>query len=399
MNFFLLSLIKAAVVAFVLLTTLAYLQWVERKVIAHIQVRIGPSRVGPHGLMQPLADVIKLITKEDLIPPYVNKLLYLGAPFFAITMSLLSISVIPFGAGVRMFGDNTRMQLADLNIGVLFILAVSSMGVYGIALAGWASNNKYALLGGLRSSAQMISYELPLSMAVAAPLLLANTLSLRYIVEQQSGFYLGFIPRWSIFQTPMPQIFSFIIFLIAAFAETNRIPFDLPEAENELVAGYHTEYSSMKFAAFFMAEYSNMVTVCAMTTTLFLGGWLPLWPGAGGSNYVPTIVFLLAGAIALYHGLNPVRRRDGFTLPVVAVVFFLVAVVFLIPALRGALLPLFWFAAKTGVLLFVFIWIRGTLPRFRYDQLMAFAWKFMFPVAVLNLLVTGLMVALFPERF
>src|ERR1019366_7107964 len=241
MNFFLLSLIKAAVVAAVLLTTLAYLQWVERKVIAHIQVRMGPSRVGPHGLLQPLPDV--------------NKLLYLGAPFFAITMALLSISVIPFGAEIHIFGESTRMQLADLNIGILFVLAVSSVSVYGIALAGWASNNKYSLMGGLRSSAQMISYELPLSMAVAAPLLLANTLSLRHIVEQQSGYYLGFIPRWSIFQTPMPQIFSFIIFLIAAFAETNRVPFDLPEAENELVAGFHTEYSSMKFAAFFMAEY------------------------------------------------------------------------------------------------------------------------------------------------
>jgi NADH-quinone oxidoreductase subunit H len=395
MNFFLLSLIKAAVVAFVLLTTLAYLQWVERKVIAHIQVRIGPSRVGPHGLMQPLADVIKLITKEDLIPPYVNKFLYLAAPFFAITMALLSISVIPFGAEIHLFGDSTWMQLTDLNIGVLFILAVSSVGVYGIALAGWASNNKYSLMGGLRSSAQMISYELPLSMAVAAPLLLANTLSLRQIVQHQEGYYLGFIPHWSIFQTPMPQFFSFIIFLIAAFAETNRIPFDLPEAENELVAGYHTEYSSMKFAAFFMAEYSNMVTVCAMTTTLFLGGWLPLWPASGGSNFVPALVFLTSGAIALYHGLHPARRRDGFTLPVVAVVFFLLAVLFLVPALQGALLPLFWFAAKTGALLFLFIWIRGTLPRFRYDQLMAFAWKFMFPVAVLNLLVTGLMVALF----
>jgi len=395
MNFFLLSLIKAVVVAAVLLTTLAYLQWVERKVIAHIQVRMGPSRVGPHGLLQPLADVIKLITKEDLIPPYVNKFLYLAAPFFAITMALLSISVIPFGSQIHFPGGTTWMQLADLNIGILFVLAVSSVSVYGIALAGWASNNKYALLGGLRSSAQMISYELPLSMAVAAPLLLANTLSLRHIVEGQAGYYLGFIPRWSIFQTPMPQIFSFIIFLIAAFAETNRVPFDLPEAENELVAGFHTEYSSMKFAAFFMAEYSNMITVCAITTTLFLGGWLPLWPASAGSNYVPAIVFLLAGAISLYHGLNPARRLDRLTLPVVALVFFVIAAVFLIPVLKEALLPLFWFAAKTGALLFLFIWIRGTLPRFRYDQLMAFAWKFMFPVAVLNLLVTGLLVGLF----
>jgi NADH-quinone oxidoreductase subunit H len=395
MSFFLLSLIKAAVVAFVLLTTLAYLQWVERKVIAHIQVRMGPSRVGPHGLMQPLADVIKLITKEDLIPPYVNKFLYLAAPFLAITMALLSISVIPFGGGFRVFGDNTWMQLTDLNIGILFVLAVSSVGVYGIALAGWASNNKYSLLGGLRSSAQMISYELPLSLAVAAPLLLANTLSLRQIVERQADYYLGFIPRWNIFQGPMPQIFSFIIFLIAAFAETNRIPFDLPEAENELVAGYHTEYSSMKFAAFFMAEYANMVTVCSMTTSLFLGGWLPLWPVSLGSSYVPSIVFLGAGAVALYHGLNPVRRRDALTLPVVAAVFFLLAAIFLIPAGHAVLAPLFWFAAKTGTLLFLFIWVRGTLPRFRYDQLMGFAWKFLFPVAVVNLLVTGLMVAVF----
>src|ERR1035441_6886332 len=348
MNFFLLSLIKAAVVAAVLLTTLAYLQWVERKVIAHIQVRMGPSRVGPHGLLQPLADVIKLITKEDLIPPYVNKLLYLGAPFFAITMALLSISVIPFGAEIHIFGESTRMQLADLNIGILFVLAVSSVSVYGIALAGWASNNKYSLMGGLRSSAQMISYELPLSMAVAAPLLLANTLSLRHIVEQQSGYYLGFIPRWSIFQTPMPQIFSFIIFLIAAFAETNRVPFDLPEAENELVAGFHTEYSSMKFAAFFMAEYSNMITVCAITTLLFLGGWQPLFPVEYGSNFIPSILFALSGAIALYHGLNPARKLDRITLPVTAIVFFGIAALFLVPLAQPILMPLFWFAAKAG---------------------------------------------------
>src|SRR5436189_5049249 len=234
MEFFVISAIKAAVVAAVLLTTLAYLQWVERKVIAHIQSRLGPSRVGPHGLLQPLADVIKLITKEDLLPPYVNKFFYLLAPFLAVTMALLSISVIPFGSQINVFGYTTWMQLADLNVGVLFILAVSSMGVYGIALAGWSSNNKYSLLGGLRSSAQLISYELPLSLAVAAPLLLANTLSLREIVQAQSGFYWSFLPRWHIFQGPMPQIFSFVIFLIAGFAETNRVPFDLPEPETEL---------------------------------------------------------------------------------------------------------------------------------------------------------------------
>src|SRR5437016_2020022 len=307
MNFFLLSVIKAAVVAFVLLTTLAYLQWVERKVIAHIQVRLGPSRVGPHGLLQPLADVIKLITKEDLIPPYANKFVYLLAPFLAVTMSLIYISVIPFGAEIQVFGQPTWMQLTDLNVGILLILAVSSMGVYGIALGGWASNNKYSLIGGLRSSAQMISYELPLSLAIAAPLLSAGTLSLSGIAESQQGFYLGFIPHWAIFQMPFPQIFSFIIFMIAAFAETNRIPFDLPEAENELVAGFHVEYSSMKFAAFFMAEYANMVTVCSVATLLFLGGWAPLWPESLGSNLLAPAILALAGALCLYHGLNPAR--------------------------------------------------------------------------------------------
>src|SRR5512133_701156 len=281
-SFIVISLIKAAVIFAVLMTTLAYLQWVERKVIAHIQVRPGPYRVGPHGLLQPLADVIKLITKEDLVPPYVNKPLYLAAPFLAITMALLSISVIPFGPTIQVAGYQTMMQLTDLNIGVLFILAVSSMGVYGIALAGWSSNNKYALLGGLRSSAQMISYELPMSLAIAAPLLISNTLSLRELVErQQGGFW-----HWNLIHGG--QIVSFVIFVIAAFAETNRVPFDLPEAENELVAGFHTEYSSMKFASFFMAEYANIVTATCVATLLFLGGWMPPWPAQYGSSYVPT---------------------------------------------------------------------------------------------------------------
>ena len=395
MDYIWLTVIKAAVLAAVLMTTLAYLQWVERKVIAHIQGRLGPSRVGPHGLLQPLADVIKLITKEDLLPPYVNKFFYLLAPFLAVTMALITISVIPFGSQVTILGQTTWMQMTDLNVGVLFVLAVSSMGVYGIAIAGWASNNKYSLLGGLRSSAQLISYELPLSLALAAPLLLANTLSLREIVQAQSGFYFGFLPKWHIFQAPMPQIFSFVIFLIAGFAETNRVPFDLPEAETELVAGFHTEYSSMKFAAFFMAEYANMITVASMTTILFLGGWQPLFPESLGSNFVASGLLGLAGAVCLYHGLHPARRLDRFTLPVFAVIFFVLAAALLIPAVVAIFMPIFWFVAKTGLLLFVFIWIRGTLPRFRYDQLMGFAWKFLFPAAVLNLLVTGLMVALF----
>jgi NADH-quinone oxidoreductase subunit H len=392
MEFIVITLIKTAIVFAVLMTTLAYLQWVERKVIAHIQVRPGPYRVGPHGLLQPLADVIKLITKEDLIPPHVNKLLYLAAPFLAVTMALLSISVIPFGPTISVFGYQTWMQLTDLNIGVLFVLAVSSMGVYGIALAGWSSNNKYALLGGLRSSAQMISYELPMSLAIASPLLISNTLSLRELVEKQSGSILS----WNILHGPFPQIIAFVIFLIAAFAETNRIPFDLPEAENELVAGFHTEYSSMKFASFFMAEYANMITVSCMATLLFLGGWVAPWPAEYGSSLVPSIIFAIAGVVAIYHGMHPMNRQwDRYTFPVFGVIFLLIAAVFLLPVVQSWLLPLFWFAAKTGAILFAFIWIRGTLPRFRYDQLMGFTWKFLFPVAMLNLLVTGLLVAWF----
>jgi NADH-quinone oxidoreductase subunit H len=390
--FIVISVIKVVVVFAILMTVLAYLQWVERKVIAHIQVRPGPYRVGPHGLLQPLADVIKLITKEDLIPPHVNKPLFILAPFLAVSMALLSISVIPFGPEIEVAGYHTYMQLTNLNIGVLFILAVSSMGVYGVALAGWSSNNKYSLLGGLRSSAQMISYELPLSLAIAAPLLISNTLDLREMVNNQDGG----IWHWNLLHGPFPQIFSFIIFIIAAFAETNRVPFDLPEAENELVAGFHTEYSSMKFASFFMAEYANMITVSCMATLLFLGGWVAPWPAQYGSSFVPVVIFAAAGVIALYHGANARLKMDKLTFPAFGVIFLIIAAVFLLPMVQGWLLPLFWFCAKVGTILFAFIWIRGTLPRFRYDQLMSFTWKFLFPVAMLNLLVTGFLVALRP---
>jgi NADH-quinone oxidoreductase subunit H len=393
LNFFVVSLIKVAVVAFVLLTTLAYLQWIERKVIAHVQLRVGPYRVGPHGLLQPLADVVKLITKEGLIPSHVNKLFYLMAPFVAVALALISISVIPFGPEITIGPVTTWMQLTDLRIGILFVLAVSSVGVYGVALGGWASNNKYSLLGGLRSSAQMISYELPMALAVAAPLLLANTLSFRDMVNYQSGYWLGFIPRWNLF----PEIVGFFVFLIASFAETNRVPFDLPEAENELVAGFHTEYSSMNFAAFFMAEYANMVTVTAVATLLFLGGWQPPFP-APYSDVVPILVFAIAGLIALYHGLNPARRMDRFTLPATALVFLGIAAIFglslFVAPLKPILMALFWFCGKVLFLLFVFIWVRATLPRFRYDQLMRFAWIFLFPLAMINLLATSLIVAL-----
>jgi NADH-quinone oxidoreductase subunit H len=231
---------------------------------------------------------------------------------------------------------------------------------------------------------------------LAAPLLLGNTLSLRELVEAQQGYWFGAIAKWNVFQAPFPLLsLAFLLFMIAGFAETNRIPFDLPEAENELVAGFHTEYSSMKFAAFFMAEYCNMVTICAVATTLFLGGWLPPFPDAFGAFLIPSILFAIGGAVCLYHGMNPARPKDRLTLPVFGIVFLGLAALFQVPFLKPILQPLFWFAAKTGFLLFTFIWIRGTLPRFRYDQLMRFAWGFMFPVSVVNLLAVGLWVALF----
>jgi len=394
MPYLLLALLKTLIVVAVIMHVLAYLQWIERKVIAHVQLRVGPRRVGPHGLLQPLADVIKLVTKEDMLPSHVNKFFYFLAPFVAVMFALIPMCLIPFGGDINVLGVHTTMQVTDLNIGMLFVLGLSGMGVYGVALAGWASNNKYALMGGLRSSAQMISYELPMAMAIAAPLLMFNTLSFRGMVDAQTGYYLGFIPRWAILQMPVPQLMSFLLFMVAGFAETNRIPFDLPEAENELVAGFHTEYASMKFASFFMAEYANMVTISAIATTLFLGGWQPLWPAELGSKYVPTLIHVIAALVLFYHAAHPARPFDRITYPVFGVIALIIGVVFLIPALQQILLPLFWFGAKTGGILFVFIWIRATLPRFRYDQLMKFAWTVMFPVALVNLFVTALLVAL-----
>ncbi|MBM3796178.1 MAG: NADH-quinone oxidoreductase subunit H [Acidobacteria bacterium] len=394
MNFYLVTMIKLGLVAFVFLTALAYLQWIERKVIAHVQLRVGPNRVGPHGLLQPLTDTIKLLTKEDLLPGHVNKFFYFIAPILSVSCALVGISVIPFGPKINVFGVETYMQLTDLNIGVLVLLAASGLGVYGVALAGWASNNKYSLLGGLRASAQMISYELPLSLAIAIPLLVYNSLSMREIVEAQNRFQFGFIPAWGIFQFPYaPFLFiAFIIFLIGAFAETNRIPFDLPEAENELVAGFHTEYASMKFAAFFMAEYANMVNICCLATHLFLGGWVPLFP-APYSDFVPVALFVASGAMMIFHGLNPRIKMDGYTLPAFGVVFIGLGLAHMAPVLKDILVPLFWFLAKAGFLLFLYIWVRATLPRFRYDQLMDFAWIQMFPASLACLFAVGFIVA------
>src|SRR5215469_4790861 len=346
-TFIIVAVIKIALVVFIMLTAVAYTTLLERKVVGHIQNRWGPTRVGPFGLLQPLADGIKFILKEDMVPDAVHKGLYILAPALALTMSLISIAVIPFGESITVRGTTTPLQITgvsgdpitDINIGLLIILGVTSIGVYGVALAGWSSNSKYALLGSLRASAQMISYELALGLSLVGVLILAGSFSLRHIVDSQSGRWFGVVPHWYIF----PQFIAFFIYLMAAFAETNRIPFDLPEAETELVAGYHTEYSSMKFAMFFMAEYVNMITVGCLATLLFFGGW---------------------------HG------------PLFG------------PPLLQSLLPVFWFSLKIFCFMFLYIWIRGTLPRFRYDQLMAFGWKVLLPLAIANIIVTSLIVAL-----
>ncbi|HYG99644.1 MAG TPA: NADH-quinone oxidoreductase subunit NuoH [Terriglobales bacterium] len=342
-TFVAISALKTIVAIVVLLTVVAYTVWFERKLVGRIQNRWGPSRVGPFGLLQPLADGLKFIFKEDMTPPYVNRTLYLAAPLIALTLALTSIAVIPFSGPVQIGNISTPLQVTDINIGLLAILGITSVAVYGVALAGWSSNSKYSLLGALRACAQMISYEVALGLSLIGVLMFSQSFSLQEIVTSQSGTWFGFIPKWNIFKG---QFVAFFVYLCAAFAETNRIPFDLPEAETELVAGYHTEYSSMKFAMFFMAEYANMFTVAALASLLFLGGW-------NG----PTFGFA-EGTIA------------------------------------AGLLHVFWFALRIVFFLFLYVWVRGTLPRFRYDQLMAFSWKVLLPLALANILVTGLVVAL-----
>jgi NADH-quinone oxidoreductase subunit H len=326
-------------VFFMLQISAAVLVYMERKVAAFIQQRYGPYLVGPRGMFQPLADILKLIFKEELRPKAADTLLFYAAPILAGTAAFAAFAVVPFGAETTLFGlleRPIRLEVADVNVGLLVIFAITSMGVYGIVLAGWSSNSKYSLLGGLRSSAQMVSYELSYGLSFAAVIMLAGSLSLREIVDQQAGTWFGFVPQWFVFLQP----FGFLIFLIAGVAETNRAPFDFPEAEQELVAGYHTEYSSMSFALFFLAEYINMVTVSAVATDLFLGGWHGPFPLPAGLEWI-------------------------------------------------------WFLVKVFALLFFYIWMRWTLPRYRYDQLMEFGWKWLLPAAVINLIVTAFLVLQF----
>jgi len=321
------TFLKVVIVCMTLIMIVAYVTWLERKVLGHIQIRRGPLYVGFHGLLQPFADVLKLLMKEDVIPDGADRAIFALAPGITVATALATVAVIPFGESVTVFGQTIHFHIADLNIGILYILAIASLGVYGLILGGWAANNKFSLLGGLRSSAQMVSYEISLGLALVGPLMLAGTLRMRGIVDAQQDV-------WFVFLQPL----AFIIYLTAALAEINRVPFDLPEAESELVAGYHVEYSGFKFAFFFLGEYIAMVMVAAIATTLFLGG---------------------------YHGLF---------------------------GLDSPWLGPLWFLAKVAVLLFVFIWVRGTLPRFRYDQLMQFGWKVLLPLALLNIAVTGFVV-------
>jgi NADH-quinone oxidoreductase subunit H len=320
---------------FMLINASALLVLAERKIMGFMQQRYGPYLVGPHGLLQPLADIVKLLFKEELRPKGADRWLFTLAPVLSITAAFAAFAAVPWGAETTLFGlldEPVKLGVADLNVGVLVVFAITSMGVYGIVLAGWASNSKYSLLGGLRSSAQMISYELSYATSIAAVIMLAGSLSIREIADAQAGYWWDVVPRWYIFLQPV----GFIIYVLAGVAETNRAPFDFPEAEQELVAGYNTEYSSVRFALFPQAEYINMVTMAGVATTLYLGGW---------------------------HGP-------------------------LLPPEYGWI----WFLAKVGFILFVYIWMRWTVPRYRYDQLMGFGWKWLFPASVLNLIATAAMI-------
>jgi NADH-quinone oxidoreductase subunit H len=388
------SIVKVVVLLALLMTALAYLSWFERKVVAHIQSRWGPYRAGPHGLLQPLADGVKFLMKEDPTPAGADKPVYFLAPFLSLALALCGIAVIPFGPHeVKIFGQPTHLGVADLNIGLLFLFALTSLGVYGVALAGWASNSKYPLLGALRSSAQMVSYELALTLSVVGVLLAAGTFSLREIIEAQRGH----IFNWFIFSLPFPQIVGFLCFLTAAIAETNRLPFDLAEAETELVAGFHTEYSSFKFAMFFIGEYASMVTVSLMASLLFFGGWnspFPQTPLFAWTHFLPSGVFVGCGLYLLYDGIRYETALGKIVLPVLGLAALGLAAACAMDGVREVAQGPFWFLSKALFFLFFYVWVRGTLPRFRYDQLMAFGWKVLLPVSLGNVVVTSLMMAL-----
>jgi NADH-quinone oxidoreductase subunit H len=389
------TIVKIALLLFIVLTVNAYLTWFERKVVAHMQSRWGPHRVGPHGLLQPLADGVKFLFKEDPTPAGVDKFVYYLAPLLALALALTSISIIPFGPNpIRLFGHDVYLGIAppDLNIGILALFAITALGVYGVALAGWSSNSKYPLLGGLRSSAQMISYELALTMSVVGVLLIAGSFNLTDIINVQAKHPERGILGWNIF----PQILGFICFFIAAVAETNRVPFDLPEAESELVAGFHTEYASFKFAMFFIAEYTSMISVSSLCAIMFFGGWLSPFPVSWTfTHYLPSVILIPAGLWLIWDGIRYETIFGKIILPGVGTVLTVAGIALLMPNFQFVnefIQAPFWLLSKIFVFLFVYVWMRGTLPRFRYDQLMAFGWKLLLPLSIANVILTSFVI-------
>jgi NADH-quinone oxidoreductase subunit H len=396
-GFWVLTLIKIALLLFIVLTVNAYLTWFERKVVALMQSRVGPHRVGPHGLLQPAADGLKFLFKEDAMPGGVDKFVYLLAPFLALTLSLASLSVIPFGPKplpFSFFGHQIDLWITNPDIGLLVLFAITALGVYGVALAGWASNSKYPLLGGLRSSAQMVSYELAMTMSVVGVLLMANSFSLTDIISQQDSSKYGFL-SWNVFtfHGGVPQIVGFLCFFIAAIAETNRVPFDLPEAESELVAGFHTEYSSFKFAMFFIAEYTSMITVSALCSILFFGGWNSIFPATpfwNFTHYLPSAILIPFGLWVIYDGIKYETIFGRIILPGIGTAIAAIgAALVVFPAANEYIQGPFWLLSKIFFFLFFYVWARGTLPRFRYDQLMNIGWKLLLPVSIANVIVTA----------
>ncbi len=350
-----------------------YLVLLERKVLADLQSRLGPMRVGPHGLMQPIADALKLLLKEDVLPSQAERALFVAAPIISFVAALLGFAVLPF---------SRHIFIADLNIGVLLVSAVSALGILGIILGGWSSNSHYPLLGALRSAAQLVSYEIALGLGLLAAVMASGTLNLNSIVQEQLTR-----GRWLIFANWGAMLVSFIVFMIAAVAETNRLPFDLPEAESEIVAGYHTEFSGFRWALYMLSEWANILVVCSVAVTLFLGGWLrPFasihWLAFVLDAVVPLLTFASIGIYCLQLSRSVYYRSEKLFLVTLAALFVVTSVVFLIPVTREALSGLFWFFLKLGVLLYLIIWIRGTLPRVRYDQLMSFGWKYLIPAGL-----------------
>jgi len=390
----LITIVKIALLLFIVLTVNAYLTWFERKVVAHIQSRWGPHRVGPHGLLQPLADGLKFLFKEDPTPAGVDKFAYFLAPLMSLALALTAIAVIPFGPNpLRVFGRDVYLGIVDpssFNIGILAIFAITALSVYGVALAGWSSNSKYPLLGGLRSSAQMMSYELALTMSVVGVLLMAGTFNLREIIDAQGKHPERGIFGWNIF----PQILGFFCFFVAAVAETNRVPFDLPEAESELVAGFHTEYASFKFAMFFIAEYTAMITVSCLCSIMFFGGWLSPFPDSWTfTHYLPSALLIPAGLWVIWDGIRYETIFGRILLPGLgAAITAIGAALLVFPAVNEFIQGPFWLLSKVFVFLFIYVWMRGTLPRFRYDQLMSFGWKLLLPVSIANVILTSFVI-------